>query len=83
MVEMLAVALVPIFFGLLLGYFAGVRRIVDNINVGALMAFVMTFALPCALFLVIVKVPRAVLWIQGRTIVVLIIVYMLAFGATY
>jgi len=83
MIEMLAVALAPIFFGLLLGYFAGVRKIVDNINVGVLMSFVMTFALPCALFLVIVKVQRAVLWSQGRTIVLLVIAYMLIFAATY
>ena len=83
MAEMLAVALVPILFGLSLGYFAGVRKTVDNINVGALMAFVMNFALPCALFLVIVKVPRMVLWNQGRTIVVLVVTYMLVFGATY
>ena len=83
MAEMLAIALVPIFFGLFLGYFAGIRKIVDNINVGLLMTFVMNFALPCALFLVIVKVPRSVLWSQGRTIALLIVVYMLVFAATY
>ena len=83
MVEMLAVALLPIFFGLLLATLPELSKIVDNINVGALMAFVMTFALPCALFVFIVKVPRAVLLSQGRAIVILVITYLLIFGATY
>jgi malonate transporter and related proteins len=83
MIETLAVALVPIFFGLLLGYFAGVFKIADNINVRTLMTFVMNFALPCALFSSIVKVPRTVLLGQGNTIWILAVVYLLIFFATY
>jgi len=47
MIRVLADALVPIFAGLLLGYIAGLRRIMDNQNVQNLIVFVMTFAVPC------------------------------------
>jgi predicted permease len=83
MAETLAIALVPIFFGLLLGYFAGASKIIDNVNLRTLMSFVMNFALPCALFLSIVKVPRAVLWSHGQTVWILAVVYLLIFAATY
>jgi predicted permease len=43
-------ALLPIFVGLLLGYLAGRRGVVDNLNVRNLMVLVMDFAIPCALF---------------------------------
>ena len=49
MITILANALVPIFAGLLLGYIAGLRNIVDNRNVKSLISFVMSFALPCSL----------------------------------
>jgi predicted permease len=83
MVETLAVALLPIFFGLFLGYFAGLSRLVDNVNLRTLMTFVMNFALPCALFTSIVKVPRNTLCGQGHTIWILIVVYLLVFFAAY
>jgi predicted permease len=80
---MLAVALVPIFFGLLLGYFAGIRGIIDNVNVRSLVSFVMNFALPCALFLAIIKAPRAMLFSQGKLIVLLAVIYLLLYAATH
>jgi malonate transporter len=43
-------ALVPIFFVLLLGYTAGKWRIVDNAHVGELNTVVMRYALPASLF---------------------------------
>src|SRR3954470_7155419 len=43
-------ALVPVFFVLLLGYAAGKFHIVDNLHVDALNALVMDFALPASLF---------------------------------
>ena len=46
MITILANALVPIFAGLLLGYIAGLRNVVDNRNVKSLITFVMSFALP-------------------------------------
>ena len=83
MLPMLAVALVPIFFGLLLGYFAGIRGIIDNVNVRSLVNFVMNFALPCALFLAIIKASRAMLFGQGKLIVLLATVYLLLYGAAH
>ena len=46
----IVMALAPVFFVLLLGYAAGMFRIVDNHQVDGLNALVMDFALPAALF---------------------------------
>jgi malonate transporter len=43
---MLADALAPIFVGLLLGYIAGLRGVMDNKNLKTLITFVMSFAIP-------------------------------------
>jgi malonate transporter len=83
MTMLLANALVPIFAGLLLGYFAGRRKVVDNNNVKSLITFVMSFALPCALFVTIASTPRRVLWDQGKVAIALAIVYFLIFGLTH
>jgi predicted permease len=61
MTKVLADALVPIFAGLLLGYFAGLWHRMDNQNVRTLISFVMSFAIPCSLFLAIASTPRAAL----------------------
>jgi predicted permease len=50
MIKILADALVPIFAGLLLGYIAGLRGILDNQNVRNFIVFEMSFAVPCSLF---------------------------------
>src|SRR5271163_4070629 len=52
-------ALVPIFAGLLLGYIAGRRGLMDNRNVRNLIVLVMNFAIPCALFSTILGSSRA------------------------
>jgi predicted permease len=83
MAAMLAVALVPIFFGLLLGYFAGLSKSVDNANVRTLVSFVMNFALPCMLFLAIVQAPRDLLRSQADVIAVMVIGFFIVHGATY
>jgi predicted permease len=49
MIELLANSLVPIFVGLLFGYAAGLRNVVDSKDVKTLVGFLMTFALPCYL----------------------------------
>ena len=46
MALIIAEALVPVFFVMFLGYFAGARRIIDNQHVASLNALLMTFALP-------------------------------------
>jgi malonate transporter and related proteins len=44
MVEILANSLVPVFARLLLGYVAGLRKVVDNHDLRTLITFVMSFA---------------------------------------
>jgi len=53
--------LVPIFVCLLMGYLAGRRGLMDNVNVKNLITLVMNFAVPCALFSTIIGSTRAVL----------------------
>jgi predicted permease len=75
MIKVLADALVPIFAGLLFGYIAGRRRVMDNQNVHNLIVFVMSFSVPCSLFLAIARTPRAALREQAGTLLVLLIAY--------
>lgn len=83
MIKVLADALVPIFAGLLFGYIAGLRRIMDNQNVHNLIIFVMSFAVPCSLFLAIARTPRAALREQAGTVLVLMIVYAVLYGVSF
>ncbi len=61
MTKLLLDTLTPIFAGLLLGYVAGRRGLMDNVNVRNLIVFVMNFAVPCALFSTLIQSSRAVL----------------------
>jgi malonate transporter len=83
MIKVIADALVPIFAGLLLGYIAGLRRIMDNQNVHNLIVFVMSFAVPCSLFLAIARTPRAALREQAGTVLVLTIAYSVLYGLSF
>jgi len=83
MVKILADALVPIFAGLLLGYIAGLRGVLDNQNVRNLIVFVMSFAVPCSMFLSIAQTPRATLGEQTGAALVLAIVYFVLFAVTF
>jgi malonate transporter and related proteins len=83
MIDLLANSLVPIFVGLLFGYVAGLRRVVDNKDVKTLVSFLMTFALPCYLFVTMASTPRELLWGQARPALVFAIVYAALFIATY
>jgi predicted permease len=56
---MIAEALMPVFFVMSLGYFAGARRIIDNQQVASLTVLVMTFALPAALFVGVAQTSRS------------------------
>jgi malonate transporter and related proteins len=53
MIDVLANSLLPVFVGLLFGYAAGLRNRVDNKDVKSLVSFLMTFALPCSLFVAV------------------------------
>ena len=83
MTKVLANALVPIFAGLLLGYFAGLWRRMDNQNVRTLITFVMSFAIPCSLFLAIASTPRAALREQAAAGLVLAIVYVVLYAVSF
>jgi malonate transporter and related proteins len=83
MIQVLANSLVPIVVGLLFGYAAGLFKIVDNKDVESLVGFLMTFALPCSLFVTIARTPRQLLWEQADAAVVLATVFLVVFVATY
>jgi malonate transporter len=76
-------ALVPVFFGLLLGYYAGRRGRVDNRNVAALNNTLMHFVLPSSLFLAMSRTPATVLRSQAVLLGVLaagmVITYLIMF----
>jgi malonate transporter len=65
MLYSLAMALVPVFFVMFVGYGAGKLRVVEGSHVDALNAFVMQFALPAAMFAAIAACPRSELLRQG------------------
>jgi malonate transporter len=75
MTKVLADALVPIFTGLLLGYWAGRRGLMDSINIRNLIVFVMNFAAPCALFSIIIGTSREVLRQQVMTAFAIALVF--------
>jgi len=83
MVQVLVNALVPVFVGLLFGYAAGLRKTVDNKDVKNLVNFLMKFALPCSLFVTIASTSPEVLRDQAKSALILAIVYMIVFLATY
>jgi malonate transporter len=80
---MLANTLVPIFAGLLFGYLAGRWRVMDNQNVQPLITFVMSFAIPCALFLSVATTPLRVLGQQVAPALVLTTVYVALYGISF
>jgi len=83
MLAIIALALVPIYFVLLLGYRAGKRGIVNNAHVGELNTVVMTYALPASLFAATAATPRTTLIAQWPLLVILGGAMMLVFPAWY
>jgi malonate transporter and related proteins len=83
LLTLLSNALLPVFAGLVVGYVAGLRKVVDNHNLRSLITFLMSFALPCSLFAAIARTPHAELFAQRRVTIVLAIVYLLTYAATY
>jgi malonate transporter and related proteins len=81
--KLLADALVPIFAGLLLGYCGGLWRRMDNQNVKTLITFVMSFAIPCSLFLAIARTPRAALRGQAAPALALAVVYLVLYALSF
>jgi malonate transporter len=83
MTHILADALVPIFAGLLLGYLAGRFRVMDNQSVRTMTAFVMSIAVPAALFLAIARTPRGVLREQLPTAILLAVVFVILYAISF
>jgi len=79
---LIAKALLPIYVGLLLGYFAGRRKLIDNVNVGSINGLLMQFALPLNLFVNIASTPRADILLQGRFTAVIVLIWVLTFLPT-
>jgi malonate transporter and related proteins len=75
--------LLPIFVGLLLGYVAGRRGVVDNLNVRNLIVLVMDFAIPCALFSTISGTSLPVLREQSESAVMIAVVFVALYVASY
>jgi malonate transporter and related proteins len=83
MALMIAAALVPIFFVMFLGYFAGARRMIDNQHVASLNVLLMTFVLPVALFVGVAQTSRSGLEENGKLFLVLVISMLVIFGITF
>jgi malonate transporter len=76
-------ALVPVFFVLLLGYAAGKFHVVDNLHVDALNALVMDFALPASLFAATASASRRQMIEQVPLFLVLGVTMLLLYLAWY
>jgi malonate transporter len=83
MAPMIAEALVPVFFVMFLGYFAGARRIIDNQHVASLNVLVVTFALPAALFVSVAQTSRNGLEEHGKLVLVLVSSMLVIFAITF
>ncbi|MHB0771222.1 AEC family transporter [Bradyrhizobium sp. 5.13L] len=79
----IVMALVPVFFVLLLGYAAGKFHIVDNLHVDALNALVMDFALPASLFAATASASRREMIEQVPLFLVLGVTMLLLYLAWY
>jgi len=83
MITLVASALVPVFFVLALGYWAGWKRLVDNQQVRSLNVLVMNFTLPAALFIATAQTPRAELAEETNLIVVLAVSMWAIYAINY
>lgn len=66
-------ALVPVFFVLALGYFAGKRNAFDADQAAGLSKLALSFALPASLFVGMTDIPKELLLQQGRLVLALIL----------
>jgi malonate transporter len=66
-------ALLPVFFVLALGYFAGKRNAFDSDQAAGLSKLALSFALPASLFVSMTDIPKDLLLRQGRLVLALIL----------
>ena len=83
MPDAILMALVPVFFVLLLGYAAGRFRVVDNLHVDALNVLVMNFAVPASLFAATASASRRQMIDQVPLFLVLAATMVLLYAAWY
>lgn len=83
MIAIILLALVPIYFVLLLGYTAGKRGVINNTHVGELNTVVMSYALPASLFAATAATPRDTLLSQWPLLVILGGAMMLVYPLWY
>lgn len=76
-------ALAPIFVIMLLGFWAGKAKMVDNQNVSLLNIFVMDFALPAALFSATVQTPWSGIVQQWPLVIVLTLTMWITWAVIY
>src|SRR5258708_37668553 len=69
-------ALLPVFFVLALGYFAGKRNEFDADQAAGLSKLALGFALPASLFVGMTDIPRELLLQQGRLVLALILAHV-------
>jgi malonate transporter len=69
-------ALLPVFFVLALGYFAGKRHQFDADQAAGLSKLALGFALPASLFVGMTEIPRDLLLQQGRLVLALILAHV-------
>ena len=83
MLDIILNALVPVFFGLALGYLAGWTRDVSNTHVAELNAMVMDFAIPAAILATVAQASRQMLIAQMPLVGILSLSMLLVYAATY
>ncbi len=69
-------ALLPVFFVLALGYFAGKRNAFDADQAAGLSELALSFALPASLFVGMTEIPKKLLLEQGRLVLALILAHV-------
>jgi len=79
----IVMALVPVFFVLLLGFFAGRFRIVDSHHVDGLNALVMSFAVPASLFAATASASRSQMIAQAPLFLAFGLTMLLLYAAWY
>lgn len=83
MLKIILDALLPVFFGMGLGYLGGWTRDLDNAHVGQLNAFVMDFAVPAAIFATVVQASRTILYQQLPLAAILSLSMLILYLLTY
>lgn len=83
MLHIILDALLPVFFGIVLGYLGGWTRDLDSNNVGQLNALVMDFAVPAAIFATVVQASRTTLYQQLPLAAILSLSMVILYVLTY